>query len=235
MAAGEYVAKPHTKYIATENSLYEFVKTSNLVTKPLLVQRAVKAMFEYNAEIIPVSPFGYVLYEHSDKFGWNTNFTDKVILTLQEFISLEQEEILKMTNSDISELARQCDEANEQNRNFQNAMTVYVNNLRRDQNKIDTSRLARNFCLAILNDAPECHGLRISESEIDWRIVELFLAVTQNYLGKMLKIKTMKVDENDSSDWINTLYVQPGQKYLTFDKRWKSLINEDPRIRSYAV
>ncbi len=236
MATGEYTPDPNSFYVATDNSLYEFVKTPNLATKPLVVQSAVRAMFKYHHEIIPVSPFGYVLHEYSEKYGWDPSFTYKLISSLQKFASFKESEILEMNELDIKELEQQCQQANEQNKKFQAAMTRYINDLRtRDKSEIDINKLARSFCLTILNDSPECQGMKISESEMNWSIVELFIAVTSNYLSKMLRVRSMKVDENDGADWINTLYVQPGQKYLTFDKRWKSLINEDRTIRSYSV
>lgn len=73
----------------------------------------------------------------------------------------------------------------------------------------------------------------MKEDEFNWGIVELFVKITRNYLDKLIAEKGMKIEGNDSPDWVNTLYVLPGEQYLTFDRRWKKLILNDTSIMHY--
>ena len=236
LGTGQFVPDPNLRLLATENSLYELTTTFNLVTNPILVQKAVKAVFKFHYQIIPVTPFSYVLNSQSDKFQWDTSLTDKMINSFRDFASMEEEDIVNLNNKDIRELGIECQKANERNFLFQQAMNRYISDLRsRSKNDANLEYLAKRFCLTMLNDSPDSGNTRILEEDMIWEKVELFIAITSNYIGKMLKSKTMNVDENDGPDWINTLYVQPGQKYLTFDKRWNSLITADKSIHNYLV
>ena len=68
---------------------------------------------------------------------------------------------------------------------------------------------------------------------MDWNLLELFLAVTEYFFKKLETTKNMKVQQNDVTDWLNMLYVEPGDKYLTFEISWKNYILNDPRISHY--
>ncbi|MEQ8906741.1 MAG: hypothetical protein RIC88_15640 [Ekhidna sp.] len=43
----------------------------------------------------------------------------------------------------------------------------------------------------------------------------------------------MKIHPNDTTDWMNMLYVEPGDLYLTFEDKWKNYIINDERISHY--
>jgi len=59
----------------------------------------------------------------------------------------------------------------------------------------------------------------------DWTQIELY-----DYAAKLLfhkiEISTMKIQPNDWYDIINLIYVAPGEKYWTREKRWINLIKE---------
>jgi len=52
-------------------------------------------------------------------------------------------------------------------------------------------------------------------------------------LIKLYDRQGKKVKPNDAVDWWNTIYVRPGDKYLTFDTFWKKLILSDGRTAKY--
>ena len=74
---------------------------------------------------------------------------------------------------------------------------------------------------------------QINFENFEWDQIELFITVTELYFKKAETTKGMKIKSNDAVDWLNMLYVKPGDKYLTFEKTWKNFIKTDSRICHY--
>ncbi|MEQ9007800.1 hypothetical protein [Ekhidna sp.] len=74
---------------------------------------------------------------------------------------------------------------------------------------------------------------KIEYDHFNWKLVELFLSVTENFFKHLETSKGMKIHPNDTTDWMNMLYVEPGDLYLTFEDKWKNYIINDERISHY--
>jgi len=61
--------------------------------------------------------------------------------------------------------------------------------------------------------------------DFDIKKIELFITAFVYYY-KNLEVGTMKAQPNDMYDLFNMIYVQPGNKYFTRDKRWVNIISE---------
>lgn len=61
--------------------------------------------------------------------------------------------------------------------------------------------------------------------------IQLFLNTFVEYFFK-LDVGGMRVQPNDAYDFYNLIYVQPGMKYFTLEKRWLRII-EDSGMSHY--
>lgn len=58
-----------------------------------------------------------------------------------------------------------------------------------------------------------------------WEQFEFYTSTGATYMRKMM-FSRMKADGNDENDMRNMIYVQPGDKYWTLEKRWLNLAKE---------
>jgi len=59
---------------------------------------------------------------------------------------------------------------------------------------------------------------------LDWGQVELFDKTMNSFFNELELHLTMKFQPNDFNDLTNLVYVQPGDKYFTLERRWLSRI-----------
>lgn len=62
-------------------------------------------------------------------------------------------------------------------------------------------------------------------SNYDFDQIELFMNAFAGYIFK-LDVAKMRVEANDAYDLYNLIYVKPGMKYFTLEKRWSNIIND---------
>lgn len=108
------------------------------------MQNAIKAVLKYHKEIIPVSPFSFVLSNQSAKYEWNTSFTDKIMRSFREYIQYTPEKLKTVGEDHLKLVSQQCKELKEPQRLFKKS-TEYVNVLRKNSKReqIDTHKLSR--------------------------------------------------------------------------------------------
>lgn len=65
-----------------------------------------------------------------------------------------------------------------------------------------------------------------------WEKLEFFLYTWESYF-KILEIEKRRFDKNDWGDLFNLVYVQPGFKYWTLEKKWNTIFKENDRLSKY--
>lgn len=88
--------------------------------------------------------------------------------------------------------------------------------------KADYSYLAKEIAKDLIKSTSQT-GYQISDA-FNWGQVELFISVFEQYIKDYI-ISNRKMQSNDWYDLWNLVYVQPGDKYYTYEKHWLMLIN----------
>lgn len=80
----------------------------------------------------------------------------------------------------------------------------------------------KKWFLHRLNDFEEG---KYSFDKMPWELFEFYIFLGAHYMRTM-KLSRMKADENDENDLRNMIYVQPGDKYWTLEKKWLTFARE---------
>ncbi|MEQ8906740.1 hypothetical protein [Ekhidna sp.] len=112
IAMGKFIPSKNVVLVPTHFSLYELATTEQAVTYPLLVQNAIKAVYEYGTDIIPVGPFEFVLSNQSSSFSdWDISMMKKMLKTFEEMMSIDFsqiDQIPEALDAKVREESKKC-------------------------------------------------------------------------------------------------------------------------------
>jgi hypothetical protein len=243
IASGKFIPQPGVKLIATEFSVYEFVSTEVAVHDVLLLQKAVKSIFEFASGIISVDPFYHFLSNSLDKFDMEESLLFRNMnRTFNEFLNMDFSnnriisqdtalEVIKKSRENRVERVRYAEFFNSILPEKRKRINLEIG--RNEYLKSDQSEVIRNLVYKWTSNYLKTRNESVAMDELNWSSIDLFLRVTENFYKKLDTTKDMKFKPNDVTDWLNLLYVEPGMKYLTFEKKWRTLILDDPKTKDY--
>jgi len=243
IAEGEFFPPIGIELVSTEFSLYELVSTEVAVHDPILLQKAIRAVHKYSSALIPVDPFYYLLTNSSERFfEWGSELTTNMVKTFNEMLNMDFSKTEKIPD----DIAFKVIQESQERRDVRVKYAHYLNSILPEKRKMINRDIGKNEYLKT-DQIEEVKNLvfqwttnylktkndSIEIEEINWKSIEFFLNVTENFHKKLDTTKGMKFTPNDATDWLNLLYVEPGMKYLTFDKKWRKTILEDPITKDY--
>ncbi len=244
IALGKYSPPDDVKLVPTLFSLYELVTTEQAVTNPILLQNAIKAVHQYGQEIIPVNPFDFVLSKQSSRFAdWDYNMIKNILKTFEEMMRIDFSKIdyipedldkkvrveSKLCRKGSLDFVEYCNSLLPEIRKNINKTIGRKKHLERGQKNIN-----KDLVIGFLNAYLSKRKQSIEHEHFNWNLIELFLIVTENYFKHLETSKEMKVHPNDTTDWLNMMYVEPGDLYLTFENKWRNYIINDSRTSDYC-
>lgn len=243
IGSGKFKPNPTVELYPTIFSLYEIATTPLSVRHPKVIQEAIKAVFEHATEIIPVNPFDFVLSQQSSRFlNWDTTMAKDMLKTFQDMLRIDFDLVKEIPPDLATKVTEESRIARAGAEEFVNYVNTELPNIRKEINKSygakehrqrSRTESVKKMTFGFLNDYLQTRGDSLQFDHIDWSEIELFISVTESYFTKLEITKGMKADINDAYDWLNLLYVQPGQYYMTFDQKWQDFIKLDPRISHY--
>jgi len=244
VGSGSY-APPHgVQLVSTELSLYELVCTEVAVYDPALLQKAIMAIQNYSAEMIAIDPFYFLLKNSSPRFTeLESELSKNMMRTFREMLSLDFSQGAKISEELKRKVIQESRERREEKVGYSNYLNAILPEKRKNINqkigvdqyrKINQKEETKRLIFQWTSNYLKPRNQSIEFGEINWNSIEFFLKVTENFHKKLDTTKNMKFDPNDVTDWLNMLYVEPGSKYLTFDQRWRRLIEGDPLTSSYV-
>lgn len=243
IATGNFIPPTNVMLVPTQFSLYELVTTEQIATNPELVQKTIKAVNDYGRDIIPVNPFDFVLFHQSSRFSdWNTEFTINILKSFNEMLNADLSRVAELSDELMTKIRTESKKSRMDSKDFVDYGNDLLTGVRKNVKKTvgrkahllenrdeEMKSLIVGFLNAYLNSRHE----KIEFDHMNWSYLDLFLVVTENFFKKLETTDNMKIHPNDTTDWLNMLYVQPGDKYLTFEKSWKNYIINDDRIKHY--
>ena len=211
-----------TKLIATYNSIDEFARTKNLIRIPEATMRAIQSMFRSSSEhAIYQPPLVYLRqlsepdykYNIVENLGPILNFTSK-IANGHGIDSSKTEEYALLCDARKKDLAFVADLFNKEAKRIKPNIKNLANH--RKENSVP---LNRNLISLFVEKAT---GNPI-KGEFDWKQIELFEAVLKIFFNA-LETGAHTAKPNDWYDLFILLYVQPGMKFWTKEKKWIEFI-----------
>ncbi len=227
--------------VPTMLTLIELATSEKMVHEIELYQRSIKAVYDFGKSIIPVHPFDFILHNNDPNYPWENELTQKILTDFSKLLTTDIEERIEISETiktKTIEISRQNRIGTLEFAEFANDTIKQVRLSLSKKDKIlrlkqDTTEINREMVKSFLTYHAEKKNYTVDFKSFDWSRIELFMCVTENFFKKLETDSGKKVKPNDCVDWLNMLYVMPGNKYLTFDKSWKDYILADERVKHY--
>lgn len=242
IAIGNFIPPADVVLVPTSFTLFELVSTEKIASDPKLIQKVILAIRKYGRSIIPVNPYDFVIMNHDSSFKGDDKLTFKMLEEFSKVVNMDMSGEFELDSDLKKRISEQCKISREANENFANYCNDKLPELRKKIRATtgikahlmeDTSTRIKTMVLGFFTNYVKEQNINFDPEKIDEKNINLFLKVTENFFKHLETTKNMKVDVNDAIDWLNMLYVRPGDKYLTFEKSWKRYITEDSRIKDY--
>ncbi len=215
----------NVKLVATFNNIDEFSRTRNLVKYPEYTMKGIQAMFKYSRKHVIYEPPLVYLKKLSDKdFKYN-------ILEKHNNILRFTEKIAKGYGIDLSktdEYSQFCDDRKKELQYISDIFNQQAAQLKAKIKDLKTHRkensipLNRELISLFVEKANHTGGL---PRDFDWKSIELFENVLKVYFNGLETGEILSA-ANDWYDLFLLIYVQPGKKIWTREKKWLKLIKQ---------
>lgn len=222
---GKSTLEQYTRYPISPTfiNIAEFSKTANIVDNEEHTRNAVRSMFKFKGQVIYSPPF---LFIPSLK-GCNV-FNPEKIQPLLDFTSsfAAGEKVIPGKEDAFKNWAESI---NEQFRFGAERVNILAEQIRIKIGKNKKTHIAQDT----IESTCECINYFVKLAtegkcdlqEFDFNKIELLVKVLDLFFKK-LETTSMKISVNDWYDFSIMAYVQPGDKYWTFEKRWRVLIKD---------
>jgi hypothetical protein len=243
IASGKFIPPTNIELIATKFSVYEFVTTEVAVHDVLLIQKAIKSIFDYGSGMISVDPFYYFLRNSLERFEVDESVLSKNMKrTFNEMLNMDFSKNPIIPSDIAKEVINESRERREIRVQYAKDLNSILPEKRKKINleigkkeylRNDQSNIIKELVYEWTSNYLKTKNDSAEKDQLYWGSIELFLRVTENFYKKLETTKDMKFKPNDVTDWLNLLYVEPGMKYLTFEKKWRDFILVDPKTKDY--
>lgn len=223
-------------------SLNEIATTDLSAGNPHLIQQVINSINKYGKEIIPVNPFDFIITKHDSSYQGDASLLNTILKEFTTVLSIDMGSNFKLSEEVKEKIKIASKEQREATKNFASFVNEHIISIQKSiiqasstqkHLKKNTLPIIKEMVQNLLNDYLKSKSFSIDYNTFDWKEIELFLYTTENFFKHLETTKGMKFDPNDTVDWLNTLYVRPGSKYLTFERSWCRYIKNDVRTKNY--
>jgi len=230
LAKGRIVVPDPEQYqlVCTHLSLTEIACSSNNFNKLQEVKAVIGEIVKLKPEMIIQYPYEHARFLADNEYTFEYKVEEDLIISFLRIIRNQPgEELAAGEFKDyLTDIAARRKENSIDWANFQNELYklsgIPKSALKKFQNSEMKLMESRKWLLFQLNQLSE---KELDFSTIDWSRFELYENVHARYI-RNLELSNFRADRNDDNDLKNMLYVQPGEKYWTLEKRWLSIIRE---------
>ncbi|MFW2477726.1 MAG: hypothetical protein ACN4EP_12470 [Sediminibacterium sp.] len=230
LAKGRIVVPDPEQYqlVCTHLSLTEIACSSNNFNKLQEVKAVISEIVKLKPEMIIQYPYEHARFLADNEYTFEYKVEEDLIISFLRIIRNQPgEELAAGELKDyLTDIAARRKENSIDWANFQNELYklsgIPKSTLKKFQNSEMKLMESRKWLLFQLNQLSE---KELDFSTIDWSRFELYENVHARYI-RNLELSNFRADRNDDNDLKNMLYVQPGEKYWTLEKRWLSIIRE---------
>lgn len=225
---------------ATYINIDELARTPNILFNFENVRDAIRAaMVNAKYRTINHNPFIYMLKMEDPEFNPDIQY-DKVILditaTLAEDKNISDEFIDNLKIKFIEPRQIELQEiADAYNQLFDN-IKADIGNRKKEFRQLEVIPFIQDFIRSRIGDWTLNHlgEWKTLSDDFNWTQIELYLNTWASWYVE-LSVSNMKFQPNDAYDLSNLVYVGPGDKYWTKEKRWQNIINDIAGLGHYLV
>lgn len=214
--------------VCTYLSLMELAFSPNNLKNLSEVQEAIRLILKVKPEIIMANPWDHAKFLIDDDFQHEHEIESNITLAFLRILLNHPKEGLipnsfKHHLENISTIRKKnmAEWAEFINKLYQNDAELRTAFKKYSQKDSDLLYFKKWF-LYRLNVFEED---KFSFDKMPWKLFEFYTSIGAYYMRTM-KLSRMKADGNDENDLRNMIYVQPGDKYWTLEKKWLTFARE---------
>lgn len=214
--------------VCTYLSLMELAFSPNNLKKIEEVQAAIQVIIQLKPEIILRYPWNHALILFEEEFDREVEIEEDLTLEFIRFLhNYPKEELMSDSFKDhLEEISSTRRENFEESADFLSKLFGLNNEVKRILKRYSDDNsfllIVKNWLLHNLN---ERELKTYSLDSIPWDQFEFYTTIGAYYMRTMM-LSRRKADGNDENDLTNMIYVQPGDKYWTLEKKWLNLARE---------
>lgn len=211
------------KLLLTLISIIEVGTTYNLLDMMDDARKAIQAMIKLNDGIIEEQPFVYLANLAGCKIQYDTRKEHGSILDGTQAIA-NGHDIQEERRSDFKKWLDEMEMPLNKFADFTNDKLLEIRTKienKKEHAKEETTQGNRALIAQWTEMSTQGKG---NLNNLDWSQVELFENTMTSFFKEMELTGNMKFQPNDFFDLMNLVYVQPGDKYFTLEKRWVTRI-----------
>jgi len=225
----------------TDITCTELSSTPRLISDLTLITNVVKAMNKYHHKMIMANPVEHLIKIFFNDYvqdveRWDQRLNSFNILMNADLSTIPEESIIiaqHQINQIVETLNKFADNINEGLIKIRERILKLEG--RKKHIKADHLKTWKEF----ISEFVRSYSLEYCDREYvidiednNWNQVECFIHTWEKYF-KLLESENRKFDRNDWADLFNLVYVQPGFKYWTFEKKWNYILKEDKLLKNY--
>ena len=225
----------------TAVNILEISSTPNLIKNIELIVRVVKSMNQHHYLIIKTNPMEHLIVLFNKDYVPDGNVEERLLNGFSTLMNIDTKKIpienIKKAKKQINKiLATQHKVADQINNRLPNIREeIKRKGGKKRHRKIDFTDTWKKFIseLVSIYSKEHCDKEYILDiKDKTWENLEFFIYTWESYF-KILEIENRKFDKNDWADLFNLVYVQPGFKYWTLEKKWNRIFKENEKLSKY--
>jgi len=228
--------------IGTSVNITEISSTPNLLSNIELVARTVNSMRIHVHEIVISNPIEYLISLFHSDFKPDTNIEMRL---LEGFNILKDIDVNSIPAQNVIDAEKQIKEIVNSQREFTNTINEGLLEVKKniekhegieEHSKLDFIEIWKKYFSDLVLEYSKQYCVKEYELDINsksWDQLEFFLYTWESYFKNDLEIGKRKFDKNDWGDLFNLVYVYPGSKYWTSERKWNLIFNSNERLRKY--
>lgn len=220
--------------IGTGTNIFELSASPLMADKPNELKGAIRTLLNYNKNLILESPMDFFLKSYNPPFEIDNSLSEALHFKLFDYRKFDYKIPFGQYKGAMELVDRYIKKKKE--------LSNYFNDVIKESKKIikqnggkrkyiykDHTESWKKFLILVFDNYNKSIYKRsesLEISEINWEQFDLFLNVWSKFFY-LLEIEPTRVFKpNDIHDLLNLIYVQPGQKYWTLEKRWIRIIKD---------
>ena len=227
--------------IGTSINIIEISSTPNILNNIDLVVEAIRSMHKHCYELIIHNPIEHIITLFHDNYIPNCTVEKKLLAGFNILMSID---IHSISVESFMQAEKQINNSIAQNNDLIERINSGLPFIKEKIKNLGKSNYRRNVFLdewkKFFSELISEYSKKYCDMEYTldlnsnkWDQLEFFLYTWEYYFKNNIEFGNWKLNNNDWNDLLNLVYVQPGFKYWTLEKKWNRIYMESDKLRLY--
>ncbi|MBN2614132.1 MAG: hypothetical protein JXR71_00430 [Bacteroidales bacterium] len=233
----------HQYLVATFVNITELAQAPNMIKNPRLFGNVLFAIKRNYSSVIKANPWEYLIQAFFNDFQPDISVANKILSGFDAYMDTSPNSIpINVIEETRVEINKVISEKKSISEPINNALIPVRQNIKETGGKKQRhKRTTITSWKRFLSDTALIYSKEFLDKEYkieldhpSWRHFELLILTFEEYFLRLEISNNRKFHMNDWPDLINLVYVQPSDKYWTFENKWNTLFRETGSLAKYV-